>query len=188
MSDLLACQFLHQPETEPYAHGKTFLNAGVALIPRALWPGKPQIAGGSEFVGRFTGIVRPEGDTTSVGLPYQFELYANGGPWLVVIGLFAIGYLSGRLELSLFRNFSSLGKLLALAVATLTVCDGGQRSNVVLPSMVAASLSAYVLGWCLEQIVPEFASGVLGRQGLPDLLPASETRGVLGSKPPMQGL
>jgi hypothetical protein len=98
MTDLLAQQAVYQPNYEPYARGATLQRVLVAIVPRAIWPGKPEIAGGSEFVAQFTGITRPEDDTTSIGLPYQFELYANGGPWLVVIGLFFIGYVSGTLE------------------------------------------------------------------------------------------
>ncbi len=162
MSDLLAQQRLHQPENEPFAYGQTFLGAFTALVPRALWSAKPVFAGGSEFVNRFTGMSRLEDDTTSIGLPYQFELYANGGPWWVVVGLFLIGCVSGRAELKLFQEYSSLGRLLALAVTAMIVCDGGQRADVTIPSLIAGALSAYVAGWALQSFSPGLVARLLG--------------------------
>lgn len=146
MTDILAAQVGWQPTIEPYAHGDTLLSSLYTLIPRAIWAEKPEVAGGSAFVARFTGIDRPIEDPTSVGLPYPFELYANGGPLVVVIGLAVIGYVCARLELKLVSPQASLGGFWALALVTATLCEGGQRSDVVLPALVASGLTAFVLG------------------------------------------
>lgn len=155
MTDILAFQRNHQPEVEPFARGATFLEAGMAMIPRAVWPGKPVVAGGSLFVERFTGIQRSADDQTSVGLPYPFELYANWGIPGVIIGLFIVGYLVARLELYLMTGTLSLGRRLFWASVLLTLSAGGQRMDVVLPSIVAGALTAGAVGFGLARFVAE---------------------------------
>lgn len=68
----------------PYALGRTFLNIPLALIPRALWPNKPSLAGGSAFVTHYTGLIYAEG--TSAGVGPVMEGYANFG----TAGVFAL--------------------------------------------------------------------------------------------------
>jgi hypothetical protein len=108
-------------------------------------------------------MVRHAGDTTSIGLPYQFELYANAGPVCVVIGLFIVGYLCGTLERGLFVAGSSLASLLARISMTMTLCDGGERADVVLPSLIAGALTYFTVGKLVEWVFPEFCSTLLGR-------------------------
>ena len=158
MTEGLAAQVRHQPDLEPYAYGETFYSAFYTLIPRAIWPDKPNVAGGSEFYMRFTGEIRPADDLTSIGIAYPFELYANGGPILVVVGLGVIGFLCARLELKLLSAPKSLGTFWALALATAVISDGGQRTDVVLPALVAACVSAYFLGQLIHTFKPDWTS------------------------------
>jgi hypothetical protein len=165
MTDILAMQVRYQPRIEPYARGQTVLDAGVAMVPRILWPRKPVIAGGWAYVAKYTGMVRSNpNDYTSIGLPYQFELYANAGPICVVIGLFVVGYVCGRLERDLFAPTTSLAWLLTRISITMTLCDGGQRADVVLPSLVAGGLTYLVLGIFVQSAFPEFSAKAMGRR------------------------
>jgi hypothetical protein len=150
-TELLTHQISWQPEMEPYAYGETIYSSLYTLIPRLFWEDKPVIAGGSEFVARFTGVVRTADDPTSVGIVYPFELYANGGPIWVVIGMALLGYIGARMELAMFERPKDLGRFWALAVTTIVVCEGGQRTDVVLPALVAAGLTAYAFGRIVEQ-------------------------------------
>ncbi len=148
----MSAQAGHQPEFEPYVYGETVYTAVYTLVPRFLWEGKPVVAGGSEFVSHFTGLVLSTGDDpTSIGVAYPFELFANGGPLLVVVGLGLIGFACARLELNLLRAPKSLGRFWALALLLAVICEGGQRTDVVLPAVVASALSAYVLGSFIEE-------------------------------------
>jgi hypothetical protein len=79
-----------------YAWGETFRNALVALIPRAIWPGKPQYAGSGGLVNRFTGIRFARG--TSVGIGHVMELYVNFGTPGVFLGYLLLGALLGFLD------------------------------------------------------------------------------------------
>jgi hypothetical protein len=153
MTDLLSAQVAYQPEVEPYAYGETLYASLYTLIPRFLWPDKPEVAGGSSFVAQYTGIIRISGDETSIGLPYPFELYANGGPIAVIVGLGIIGYICGKLELGMTRTPASLGSFWALCLATSFLCEGGQRSDVALPALVASIVTAYAAGWVIQRFV-----------------------------------
>jgi hypothetical protein len=163
MTHILAMQVRHQPNIEPFAHGSTVTDAFITLIPRAIWPSKPVAAGGARFVMRFTGMRRDPRDTTSIGLPYQFELYANAGPICVVIGLFVVGYVCGAFERSLFTSMSGLGSLLGRISMTMTLCEGGQRTDVVLPSLIAGGLTFYAIGKTIEWTSPALTERLLGR-------------------------
>ncbi|MFV9507627.1 MAG: hypothetical protein AB4911_24005 [Oscillochloridaceae bacterium umkhey_bin13] len=145
MTDLLASQVFYQPRFEPYANGTTIINElAASLVPRFLWPDKPSIVGGSAFVTRFTGMTFAEG--TSVGLPYQFELYANGGVPVVIVGLFILGWLTARLELYTVTRPLSLPWFLVLMNSTYVLANGGQTIVVVLVTLIAGSIGYYVLG------------------------------------------
>jgi hypothetical protein len=162
LTGILAQQVRYQPSIEPYAYGQTFIDAGIALVPRILWRDKPSIAGGSQFVGQFTGIRRLAGDTTSVGLPYQFEFYANGGPIAVVCGLFIVGFLCASLERSLFRKANSLAVLLAGIAATMVICDGGQRANIYIPCLIASMMTYFTVGYFVQHFFPRMTRQYFG--------------------------
>ena len=74
-----------------YAYGKTIWQSIIGLIPRAVWPGKPVVAGGSEMASYYTGIEYSEG--TSVGLGLVTEFYVNFGAVGVVLGFLCLGVL-----------------------------------------------------------------------------------------------
>lgn len=74
---LTAQVFRHVPEKEPFAGGQTIRDGLLAaLVPRPLWPDKPQ-AGGREIFQRFTGKTY---GNHSVNIGLTGEAYANYGP------------------------------------------------------------------------------------------------------------
>jgi hypothetical protein len=75
-----------------------------ALIPRAIWPDKPDVGGGGDLVSKFTGVAFAEG--TSVGTGQVLEFYMNFG-MLGVIGGFAIlGFVLKWLDQQMMRAFA----------------------------------------------------------------------------------
>jgi len=78
-------------EARPFAGGETLWTAALAIIPRALWPGKPVFGGSGDLVTNYTGIEFAEG--TSVGIGHVMELYVNFGTVGVVVGFVVIGIL-----------------------------------------------------------------------------------------------
>jgi len=75
--------------TGDFARGDTLWQALTALIPRALWPDKPTVAGSGSLVSEYTGIQFAAG--TSVGIGQVMEFYVNFGTMGVVIGFLILG-------------------------------------------------------------------------------------------------
>jgi len=81
----------HLAANDSYANGETIVDAGIALVPRAIWPDKPVSAGSGDLVSRFTGLQFAEG--TSVGIGQVMEWYVNFGRAGVVIWFLFLGVL-----------------------------------------------------------------------------------------------
>jgi hypothetical protein len=78
------------PYEVPYWEGETYSTLPTTLIPRFLWPEKPEKNLGQDFGHRY-GFLDDEDYGTSVNLPQLVELYANFG-WLgVLLGMPLIG-------------------------------------------------------------------------------------------------
>lgn len=164
MSRDLALQVEHMPGGEPFANGSTIFEGLYALVPRALWPGKPQVAGGSEFVTRFSGQQRPRDDTTSIGIPVQFELYANGGPVWVWTGLFIITWMVARLERWVFTCSRPDPKWIFPAILVLMSLGGIQKISLVLASVVSGWIGMFALLTMVEAAFPGVYARLAGRR------------------------
>ena len=104
-SMLVGAAVIHLSSGDAYAHGETFWDAIVALIPRAIWPNKPIRAGSGGLVTRFTGLTFSEG--TSVGIGQVMEFYANFGTLGVIIGFFLLGAALGVIDQKAHRHLIS---------------------------------------------------------------------------------
>lgn len=74
-----------------------------ALVPRIVWPDKPQVGGGLDLVSEFTGIHFAEG--TSVGTGHVLEFYMNFGWYGIVFGFLLLGFVIARLDKLLVEGF-----------------------------------------------------------------------------------
>ncbi len=83
------------PGQEPYRWGATYLGAMGVLIPRAIWPARPQ--GAAEWY-----VARFYPDVADAGGAFAFspvaEAYLNFGQWGVVVGFLLIGLLVGLVD------------------------------------------------------------------------------------------
>lgn len=90
------------PAQAPYARGETLLTALKAtLIPRLLWPGKPE-AGGRHLYDRFTGETLTPGVSANIG--QVGEAYVNFGPWGAWTYMLLYGLLFGGLYAAVSRR------------------------------------------------------------------------------------
>jgi hypothetical protein len=85
-----------------YANGETLSDMAVALIPRALWPDKPQVGGGGNVVTTYTGLGFAH--NTSVGAGQVLEFYINFGTIGVIGGFLIWGALISFLDLRICQN------------------------------------------------------------------------------------
>jgi len=162
MSDILAQEVAFQisPSGEDqFAYGGTLVDGLVAVVPRALWEDKPTVAGYADFVGQYTGV-GPRSDNTSIGVPVQFELYANGGPPFVVAGIFILFYLCARLERFVATCRRSLHVLMPSLMFLMSFANGIEQIMLVLSTALAGAATVFVIARIVEvfypQLLPQF--------------------------------
>jgi hypothetical protein len=80
---------LKVPEKYPYFEQSTYSNLITSFIPRALWNNKPKSEVGREFNVKYG--FHPEGNLTSINLPWVAELYLNFSFFGLFFGMFLIG-------------------------------------------------------------------------------------------------
>lgn len=126
------------PENVPYLHGESYAPFLFKLVPRFVFPDKPE---DMKNFGQRYGFL-PEGNSVNVFKPHQItELYANFGPWGIVLGMFTLGVLYRVICATFFRPGASVMSLAA----------GTHILTVLLVNMEnVASLSwGFVLWYCV---------------------------------------
>lgn len=145
-----AVEYLASGNAE-YARGETIWKAMIGTIPAALWPDKPVVTGGSDFVSRYTGLEFGEGTSIAIGLVMEF--YVNFGPIGVILGFLFLGVIvafvdvaAGRcLAMGDWRGFALwflLGMTLAKAETSLVILMTSAAAAVV----TAILVNRYLIG------------------------------------------
>lgn len=78
------------PATVPYWGGETYTFLLASVVPRALWPEKPEAGFGNEF-GRRYGFLHPRNYDTTINVPWLAEFYMNFGAAGVIVGMALVG-------------------------------------------------------------------------------------------------
>ncbi len=91
----VAAQNLENGQVE-YLNGKSISDAVLAVIPRALWPGKTVTAGSPDIVMAMTGLYLST--WTSWGIGNVMEFYINFGVPGLIVGFLFLGWMIGRLD------------------------------------------------------------------------------------------
>ena len=138
-----AAVMYHEDGWAPFAYGATI--PLWALIPRAVWPDKPDVGGGGDIVSDFTGIRFAEG--TSVGAGQVLEFYVNFGIPGVLLGFLGLGYLLMRLDQGIMRSLAAddTRGLLVRAMPGLTLLQPGGNLLEILVACVAAYVAAHLV-------------------------------------------
>jgi hypothetical protein len=123
----------------PLAYGTTISDAAIALVPRALWPGKPVVAGSGDLVADYTGITFAEG--TSVGIGHVMEWYVNFGSYGVALGFLLIGAVVVFVDraASVWLHYGDVGRFVVWFLPGLSLLQVG-GSFVEMTSSAAAGL------------------------------------------------
>jgi hypothetical protein len=135
-----AAVIYHESGGTGFAYGGTV--PPWALIPRVVWPSKPEIGGSGGIVSEFTGIHFAEG--TSVGAGQVLEFYVNFGIPGVLTGFLGLGCLLMRLDQGIMRSLAAgdMRRLLLRAMPGLTLLNPGGSLNEMLVGSIAAYLTA----------------------------------------------
>jgi hypothetical protein len=116
-----------------------------ALVPRAMWPDKPDVGGGGEVVANFTGQHFAEG--TSIGSGQVLEFYMNFGYPGVIIGFAALGFGLMRLDRGIMDSLrkGDLKLLLRYAMPGLSLLQPGGNLTEILVVTIGSVVGAYVI-------------------------------------------
>ena len=95
--DIFADVVRSTPRRVPYWEGATYRSLVGALVPRVVWPGKPEKRLGNDFGHRY-GYLAPDDAGTSINLPFLVEFFANFAAAGVVLGMMGVGMLYQGLE------------------------------------------------------------------------------------------
>ncbi|HJU16531.1 MAG TPA: hypothetical protein VJ770_08665 [Stellaceae bacterium] len=125
-----------------------------ALIPRAVWPGKPAVGGSGNIVSDFTGIRFAAG--TSIGVGQVFEFYVNFGVPGVMIGFLSLGYLLMWLDQGIMRALAAddMRGLLLRAMPGLMLLQPGGSLLEIIVGCVAAYIAAHLVVWLKFLAIP----------------------------------
>ena len=85
------------PDDVPYWRGETYRGLLVNVIPRVLWPGKPEETWGNAMGQRYR-ILALSDRVTSVNIPWLVELFINFGVLGVLLGMFGIGVFMAAID------------------------------------------------------------------------------------------
>jgi hypothetical protein len=78
------------PEMVPYWGGETYTFLFASVVPRFLWPGKPEAGFGNEFGRRYL-FLHPRNFDTTINVPWLTEFYMNFGATGVIAGMALVG-------------------------------------------------------------------------------------------------
>lgn len=146
--ELLADVMRRTPRDIPFWDGFTYRSLVGAVVPRALWPGKPDKTLGQDFGHRYT-YLDARDHHTSINLPVLVEFYINFGDTGIAAGMFLVGIVFGRLERLLNQPGQSL--LVTAAGAPLLTqlfvmeCDLSLQYGGLILQLVVIAMFARVL-------------------------------------------
>ncbi len=123
-----------------------------SLIPRAIWPGKPDVGGGGRLVSQFTGLTFDQNTSFGAGQPLEF--YANLG-WFGLIGGFLLfGFFLGWLDTGLSRSFrfGDVRGMLVFGLPGLALLQPGGNLLEIVVAAVAATVAARLSFVALKEL------------------------------------
>lgn len=154
--------FIHQvahihsmtPSVVPYQYGETYSYFAVALIPRVLWPNKPQAGNANGFYAVTYGLTSEEGaKITTFGISILGEAFINFG-WL---GVALIMLVQGLVISLLERMFGGLasgpgGQAVFIAFFIFFLNGIGSSAEIVFGNILQNLLCGYfLLLWAREK-------------------------------------
>lgn len=130
-----------------HANGETLAWSVIALVPRAAWPGKPEVGGGGDLVTRFTGVRFAEGTSVGAGQVLEFLVnFGTAGIWccFLLFGAF-IAWIDRRAAVAL--RAADPARFLQFALPGMAALQPGGNFAEVTTSIAAAA----ILGWLIAR-------------------------------------
>jgi hypothetical protein len=130
-----------------FAYGQTLWQGFIAVVPRAIWPSKPVVAGSGTLVTQYTGIQFAEG--TAVGIGHVMEAYVSFGTAGVLIGFVLMGAALGIVDDRAGSRLSNadLVGFVKWYLPGLSALQVGGSIVELTSSVAAAVVAAHTLAW-----------------------------------------
>jgi hypothetical protein len=132
------------PDVVPYWGGDSYATLFWALIPRFLYPDKPQKVLGQGFGHRYALLDRKD-TTTSYNFPQVVEMYANFGPWGVGVGMFLVGIICRVLYFMFSHEQAGDGGILCGVVIFTRLCNVESDFSLVYGGLALNILALYLI-------------------------------------------
>lgn len=149
--------FIHQvayihsmtPSEIPYQYGRTYSYFAVALVPRALWPEKPQAGSANGFFAISYGLLTEEGaKTTTFGMSLLGEAFINFGWVGVILVMFVQGFAISILERIFGSQKSGAGGQAVFIAFFVFFLNGiGSSAEILFGNILQNLVFGYLLLW-----------------------------------------
>lgn len=169
---------LHENGVAEFQDGATLWDLPLSIIPRAIFPWKPEKTTGQWF-GHTYGFLSPMNFRTSVNLPPIIESYVNFGSAGPLVGLL-LGLITGWLSRVLGNAETS-----ASAFAIALVFSGFGNAETAISIVYGQALQALVLVWAVMYFLQPKAPTVAPQPGV-HFAPA-DVRGPAGERRRLPG-
>ncbi|HEY1750145.1 MAG TPA: hypothetical protein VGG29_02720 [Caulobacteraceae bacterium] len=145
----LAAARLQDKEID-YLNGQSVIDGALAVIPRAFWPNKPEVAGSGQMVAQATGLKLNE--DTSWGVGNVLEFYINFGLAGVIVGFFLLGLLLATLDVKAAAagRHGDFRAMIALFLPCVAVIQPGGSFVEMTGGAAAAVLASFAWGWAWD--------------------------------------
>ena len=133
------------PSLVPFRDGSTIVDGLLAVIPRALWPGKPEVGGSGNYVSDHSMIAFSAG--TSIGMGQVIEFYINFGLPGIIVGFFIFGMALRYMDVRLAEAMTAgdwYGVMFFFFVGSGTLQTGGSLAEI--GASMAAGVAIYFIG------------------------------------------
>jgi len=142
-----AVRLYHEGDWEPML-GRSYAQALLSLVPRVLWPGKPDFHYGTDF-GQAAGILSSGDWLTSISVTYFGEAFLNLG-WGGLVAMLVMGMLLGALYSQVAASAHRETWLLVYAVALPTLLYAGGTFALHFGGLLKLLPFFYLLGRLME--------------------------------------
>ena len=150
--------------------GSSYAEALLSLIPRVLWPGKPDLHYGTEF-GHAAGFLSPGDWLTSISVTYFGEAFLNFA-WGGLFPMFMMGMILGGVYRQLRVSVRQETWMLVFVIALPTVLYVGGTFALHFGGLIKLLPFFFLVGWMMESRPPP----VLGNIGSTDRKELSHVR------------
>ena len=136
-----------EQEQVGYLYGKSIWAGFAALVPRVLWPDKPETGGSGRMVADMTGLALSEDTSWGVGNVMEFQI--NFGTPGVMVGFLILGFLIGWLDYkaAMADAYGDLPKLILYFISAVALIQPGGSITEITGGAAAAVVMSFIWKW-----------------------------------------